>query len=287
MPQPSANPPEDLPPIRAVAIIPARLGSKRLPRKMLLRETGGYLFEHTAKAVARAQAVERVVVATDAGEIAEAAAEVGVEAVLTRTDHPSGTDRVCEAWRSLAEGSAGEAFQVVLNVQGDEPEIDAGELTRLVELFADPAVEIATLAGPVGSEDEARSTSAVKVVCDQRGDALYFSRARIPNADHAREGAASADAVVRRHLGVYAFRPEALLRFCALPTGRLERIESLEQLRWLEAGGRMRVLEVGRVPPGIDTREDYEAFVRRCREGVRGNPEGAPSGTGAPAGRGG
>jgi len=267
------------PRIRAVAIVPARLASRRLPRKMLLDDTGRALFEHTARNVASCPAVERVVVATDADEVVRRAALGDVEAVLTRPDHASGTDRVFEAL-----GALDQTYDVVLNVQGDEPELDTGDLTRLVQAFAAPEVEIATLAGPLHSELEADAPQVVKVVLDASGDALYFSRSQIPHRptdsgggggdpvrSYAREGAPAWLGLVRRHIGVYAFRPAALAEFCGLPPGPLELTENLEQLRWLEAGRRIRVLETSHVPLGIDTREDYDAFVARCRR--EGSPE--------------
>ena len=281
--------PERSSPPRALALIPARLASLRLPRKMLLDETGLPLFVHTARNVARARTLARVVVATDAEEIAAAARAHGVEAVMTRPEHPSGTDRIHEALLSLQAGDGD--FDVVLNVQGDEPELEPEVLDRLAAAFADPAVELATLAGPLRSGAEADAPQVVKVVCDRRGDALYFSRSQVPHRpmvsgdsgdsgasgdtggaarprSYARAGAPPWEAVARRHVGVYAFRPAALAEFCALPPGPLERLENLEQLRWLEAGRRIRVLDTDHVPLGIDTRADYDAFVRRVRAGA-------------------
>ena len=193
---------------RALAIVPARLGSTRMPRKMLRRDTGRYLFEHTVRNAERAVDVERVVLATDAEEIVAAARSVGITALSTSPDHPSGTDRIHEAYQAL-----GEAYDVVINVQGDEPELPPGDLDLLIGAFADPDVEIATLCTPVGTRAEALSASVVKVVRDTRGDALYFSRSAIPSFEHPsrppRPGAPGLAAVLR-HVGVYAFRPAAL-----------------------------------------------------------------------------
>lgn len=244
---------------RALAIVPARLGSERLPRKVLLRETGAYLFEHTVRNAERSPAVARVVLATDSDEVVRAAREVDVEALLTSVHHASGTDRVREAHDRIAERE-GEAWQVVVNVQADEPELDLGHLTDLVGAFADPAVEVATLAAPV-ADAQADDPAAVKVVLDRRGDALYFSRSPLPSRSHSRRGAPAVATL--RHVGVYAFRPAALRAFCDLPVGRLEAVESLEQLRWLEAGRRLRVVVVSEAPAGIDTEADYRAFVSR------------------------
>src|SRR6185436_6136371 len=176
MPAPAPAAPARTPAILAVAIVPARIDSQRLPRKMLLAETGRALVLHTAANVARARAIARVVLATDSEEIRAAAERAGVEARMTRADHKSGTDRVHEAYAAL-----GQAYDVVVNVQGDEPELAPGDLERLVAAFAEPDVEIATLAGAIASEAEAREPSVVKVVCDARGDALYFSRALVPS----------------------------------------------------------------------------------------------------------
>jgi 3-deoxy-manno-octulosonate cytidylyltransferase (CMP-KDO synthetase) len=243
---------------RALAIVPARLGSTRLARKMLLRATGRYLFEHTAQNALRAPEIERVVVATDSDEIQAAAAEVGIEAIATSPAHPSGTDRAWEALSLLRARGEG-PWPVVVDVQGDEPELPPEDLGRLVRAFADPAIEIATLADATLDADAARDPSIVKVVADRAGDALYFSRAPIPYG--------RGTTAFRRHVGVYAFRPAALERFCALPRGVLEAAERLEQLRWLEAGGRMRVLAARRSHPGIDTAEHYEAFRARVERG--------------------
>lgn len=252
----------------AVAILPARLGSTRLPRKMLLRETGSYLFEHTARNVLAGGAVQRVVIATDCAEIMDAAAEVGLEARMTDASHRSGTDRVYETWQQLEREGEG-PYDVVLNVQGDEPDVAAADLSLLVAAFQDEEVQLATLCIPIDEDDEVQRTSAVKVVRATSGDALYFSRAAIPNTSHARDGATG---TWLRHIGVYAFRPAALARFCSLPEGQLERLENLEQLRWLEAGGHLRVLEASHPPSGVDTAEDYSAFVARTNSAQASNP---------------
>jgi 3-deoxy-manno-octulosonate cytidylyltransferase (CMP-KDO synthetase) len=257
---------------RAIAVIPARLASTRLARKMLLAETGHCLFEHTAGAVRSSGAFARVVVATDSPEVASAAGRAGIEAVMTRADHRTGTDRVCEAWQKLA--ADGERAEVVVNVQGDEPEIDPRDLARVVEAFADPEVAITTLAAPLSSDQEWRSPGVVKVVCDAHGVALYFSRAPIPGRGHGAPATSARELPVRRHIGVYAFTPQALLRCAALPPGRLEQAESLEQLRWLEAGERIHVAAAARAPAGIDTREDYDDFVARWRTAQPRNPVG-------------
>jgi 3-deoxy-manno-octulosonate cytidylyltransferase (CMP-KDO synthetase) len=241
---------------KALAVIPARLASTRLPRKMLLSETGSCLFVHTARNAERSGAFERVIVATDCDEVQAAAEEAGLAAIPTNPACPSGTDRVHEALTA-----AGGDYEVVVGVQGDEPELTPGDLERLVDSFNDETVSVATLAAPIEDERALNASSVVKVVLNSSSDALYFSRAAIPDRSHAR-----ADATPNlglRHVGVYAWRPAALARFRGLKATEAEQTENLEQLRWLENGGRMRVLVIDRAPHGVDTHEDYEAFVER------------------------
>lgn len=240
--------------MRALAVLPARLASTRLPRKVLLAETGLPLFVHSARNVQSCDAIQETLVATDNDAVAQAAHEHAVPILMTSPDHVSGTDRVHEA--VLAHGGD---WDVIINVQADEPEVDPADLASLVAAFEDPAVEIATLCTVVADATELASPNAVKLVRNARGDALYFSRAAIPDTRHARPGAPAPEYL--RHLGVYAFRPSALARCCALSTGTLESLESLEQLRWLEAGESLRVLDACHAPRGIDSREDYDAFV--------------------------
>lgn len=252
--------------VRAVAIVPARLGSTRLPRKMLLRETGRFLFEHTVLNARAAGVFERVVLATDSAEVRDAADAAGIEAVMTAATHASGTDRVHEAYEELA---AGGPWEVVVNVQGDEPELPREGLRRLLAAFADDDVSLATLTSALDDEAAFRDPNVVKVVVDAHGDALYFSRAPIPLR---REPGREPLHGPLRHVGVYAFRPPALRAFCALPPGRLERTEGLEQLRWLEAGRRIRCVLTSVHPSGIDTAEQYASFRARVRDRVAPDP---------------
>jgi 3-deoxy-manno-octulosonate cytidylyltransferase (CMP-KDO synthetase) len=250
-----------------LAVVPARLASTRLPRKMLLKRTGSYLFAHTAERVRACAAIQRVVVAVDSPEVLAAAREAGLEAVMTRPEHPSGTDRVHEAAGLVAAPPGG--WDVVINVQGDEPDVDPADLARLVHAFADADVVAATPCAPIADAALIASPAVVKVVRDARGDALYFSRAPIPARTHARD-AESKVAGALRHVGVYAWRPAALARFCALGPGVLERADNLEQLRWLEAGERMRTVDAAHVPHSVDTQEDYDRFAERVAALQRG-----------------
>lgn len=241
----------------ALVVIPARRGALRLPGKPLLAETGKPLVVHTLEAARAARCARRVVVATDDPGIAAAVEAAGGEAVMTSAGCASGTDRVAEAARALP----GE--DLVINVQGDEPEIDPAALDALAAAMeADPGTPMGTLAAPLGDAADLAAPSVVKVVVDAAGFALYFSRAPIP---HQRDPGPEPPRL--RHVGVYAFRREFLADFAAAPPSPLERAEGLEQLRALEAGARIRVVPCGSAPRGIDTREDYDAFVRRRREG--------------------
>jgi 3-deoxy-manno-octulosonate cytidylyltransferase (CMP-KDO synthetase) len=256
---------------KTLVLIPARLGSTRMAKKMLRRDTGMYLFEHTVKNVLASNFVSDAVLATDSLEIAEAARSVGIEAVMTSEAHKSGTDRIHEALaKLLAEGRG--PWDVVINVQGDEPELPPEGLTALVEAFRDPKVELATLMTRLGPSESPTNPSVVKIVCDKLGRALYFSRAPIPSGSHARSISISTTMdPTRRHVGVYAFTPDALDRFCTLPESDLERVENLEQLRWLENGGRIQALEIRKAPPGIDTEQEYLQFVARWRKKAGNN----------------
>jgi 3-deoxy-manno-octulosonate cytidylyltransferase (CMP-KDO synthetase) len=240
-----------------LAVIPARHAAERLPGKPLLRETGMTLIEHGWRRVKAARRIDAVVVATDDARILDAARAFGAEAVLTSTACRSGTDRVAEA----VAGRTG--LGLVLNVQGDEPEIDPGALDRLVERMGTDDAPMGTIACPFRDAPAVADPNRVKVVVDRRGRALYFSRSPLP---YRRDPAAGGATLL--HVGVYAFRPDFLAAFARLPSTPLEAAEKLEQLRALEHGHAIAV-EVVDVAPwaGIDTRADYEAFLARWKAG--------------------
>lgn len=242
-----------------LTVIPARLGSTRLPRKVLLRETGRYLIDHVHERVRAARLAGRVVIATDSDEVLAACREFGAEAVMTRADHPSGTDRVAEVARAL-----GGAFDLVVNVQGDEPELDPGHVDTLVELMLGTGSEMGTLAEPLDDPEEAEKPQVVKVVTDHAGRALYFSRSPLPSLGSPERPAG--EPLCLRHVGIYAYAPAFLQTFCALPPAPLERRERLEQLRALWHGHRIQVAVVpAQGVRGIDTPEDYARFLARWR----------------------
>ncbi len=240
------------------AIIPARIGSTRLPNKPLLRATGKYLIQHVHERVSAAQRIDRVCVATDSPDIMRAVQSFGGEAFLTSPDHQSGTDRVAEVARKIDAG-------FVLNVQGDEPDIAPDDLDRLAgELEAHPGT-IVTLAVPIRDRETYEDPHAVKVVVDANGGALYFSRASIPYAPAFER---LTHVVARKHLGVYGFSRETLSRFTGLASAPLETAERLEQLRALHHGIPIRVLDTECDSIGIDTEQDYERFVAEYRRQV-------------------
>ncbi len=255
--------------VTAVAIIPARYASTRFPGKPLARATGKYLIQHVCEQVCRARRIGRCVVATDDSRIEAAVREFGGEVAMTQPDHPSGTDRIAEVVRGLP----GRPDDIVLNVQGDEPEIEPAYLDRVVERLAgEPAdCPVATLACPFPDAGDPHDPNSVKVVLNSAGRALYFSRSLIPyprdagGSGRARSPTGSRCHTWWLHLGVYAYRRAFLLEFAAWQPGVLEQVEKLEQLRVLERGYALAVELVDHASVGIDTPQDYERFVARCR----------------------
>lgn len=247
--------------MEVIAIIPVRYASTRFPGKPLARQTGKYLIQHVYERVLAARRVQRCVVATDDERIASAVREFGGVAVMTRADHPSGTDRIAE----VARAAPGADDDVIINVQGDEPEIEPAYLDRLVDRLAgEPAdCPIATLACPFPAGADPRDPNCVKVVRNSAGRALYFSRALLPYPRDGDVGAPPGTWLL--HLGVYAYRRAFLLDLAGWPPSPLEQIEKLEQLRVLERGVALAVEIVEHACVGIDTPRDYENFLARWR----------------------
>jgi 3-deoxy-manno-octulosonate cytidylyltransferase (CMP-KDO synthetase) len=240
-----------------IAIIPARFGSTRLPGKPLLAETGKPLIQHVVEAARKAKSLQRIVVATDDERIAAAVKSFGGEAVMTSVDCRTGTDRLAEAAASLK--LAGD--DIVVNVQGDEPRMPGECIDALVRLIDGSAAPMATLATPLPAE-LAGDPNKVKVVCDLRGSAMYFSRAKIP---FPRDNPSGGEFLL--HLGIYAYRVAFLRQYATLSSTPAEGAEKLEQLRVLEHGYSIAVAKVDYDGRGIDTPEDYADFVARCRAG--------------------
>jgi 3-deoxy-manno-octulosonate cytidylyltransferase (CMP-KDO synthetase) len=259
-----------------IGVIPARFGSTRLPGKPLLSATGHPLIRHVVEAAQRAKSLDRIIVATDDPRIADAVAGFGGEVAMTRADHATGTDRVAEVAAQLV------GARIIVNLQGDEPEVSGAALDRAVALLdEDPEAPMATLATPIRDEATYRDPACVKVVCSARGRALYFSRSPIPcHRDGLPEFATSSRPIAYLHLGLYAYRREFLLSIAALPPSPLEAAEKLEQLRVLDAGYPIAVGVVEEPSVGIDTPDDYRRFVERWRasQGPQSLPREGPAG---------
>lgn len=247
----------------AVALIPARLGSTRFPGKVLASETGRPLIWHVAQQAARASIVKRVVVATDSERVASVMRSFDIEAILTG-EHPNGTSRLAEAADrlKLADG------EIVVNVQGDEPEIAPGVIEAAVESLARTGADVGTVASGFAPNEDPGDPNIVKAVVGRSGLALYFSRALIPfDRDGKGSGGATA-ATPLKHVGIYAYSAGFLRTYAKLPETPLEGVEKLEQLRVLEHGYRIGVAVHDCRHHGIDTPEQYAAFVSRWRSQV-------------------
>ena len=239
----------------AVVVIPARYGSTRFPAKMVAAETGRPLVQHAVDRVRQCRLVRDVIVATDDERIAAALRPFGTTVVMTSPDHQSGTDRVAEVAAALSD-------DVVVNVQGDEPEIEPEVVDALVERLASGDDDMATAAVPFPVGADVGDPNLVKVVVGVTGRAVYFSRSVIP---HRREPDSGGHPAYHLHLGIYAYRRDFLLQFARWTPTPLERMEKLEQLRALEHGRSMYVQVVARASGGIDTPGQYAAFVERFK----------------------
>ena len=241
----------------AIGIIPARLASTRLPRKALVEIAGKPMIQHVYERACRASSLDSVLVATDSREIFSVVQGFGGEAVMTRDDHPSGSDRLAEVARSLDA-------EMIVNVQGDEPLVEPEMIDQLVRAFQEQdAAPMGTLVRRASPDEDPRDPSLVKVVVDTRGHALYFSRALIP---HDRDGDATEPPLT--HVGMYVYRRTFLMAFTALVPTPLENRERLEQLRVLEHGHAILAVETEHRSLGVDTEEDLER-VRAILEGRR------------------
>lgn len=241
-----------------LAVIPARYASTRFPGKMLADRTGKPLIQHAWDRAKLAKKVDRVIVATDDQRIFDAVRRFGGEAVMTRADHPNGTSRIAEAVANLKHQSA----DIIVNVQGDEPDLDPALIDLAIDsLIAHPDCPVATIASPFAAGEDPANPNIVKVVTDRSGRALYFSRALIPCNRDGSAGAASARPL--KHVGLYAYRREYLPVYVNLPVTPLEQAEKLEQLRMLEHGHAIGVAIAEAHYHGIDTPEQYDAYVRR------------------------
>jgi len=277
--------------LKVIAVIPARYDSTRFAGKVLAKDTGKYLIQHTYEQACKAKLPEKVILATDDEKVVAAAAEFGAECILTSPDHQSGTDRIAEAVEKIADSgqriadsnekdklnaerctlNAHEkrytlnADDIVVNLQGDEPEIDPANIDYLARLLMDnPDCPMATLSAEFQTPKQVTDPNIVKVIVGANKQAIYFSRHPIPY-DRDAAGVGNVQQYLR-HLGIYAYRKGFLLKITSLPQTPLEKIEKLEQLRAIENGYSILVGKVEHTCDGIDTPEQYAEFVRRYKQ---------------------
>jgi 3-deoxy-manno-octulosonate cytidylyltransferase (CMP-KDO synthetase) len=251
--------------LAATVIIPARYASTRFPAKILANATGRPLVQHVVDQVRKCKRVNQVIVATDDQRIVEALRPLDTDVRMTATTHQSGTDRVWEVAQRFASGS------IIVNVQGDEPEIEPETVDRLIEVMQEsyltpPHYGMATAATPFPAGADPMDPNLVKVVIGQDNQALYFSRAPIP---YSRDKESAGNVAYHLHLGIYAYTWDFLREYVSQKPTPLEQTEKLEQLRALEHGRSIYVLKVDRATHGIDTTDQYESFVRRFNSALR------------------
>ena len=244
-----------------VVVIPARYASTRLPGKPLVSLAGKPMVQRVYERAKQAQTVHRVIVATDDQRIVDAVRAFGGEARMTRPDHRTGTERI-------AEVAAHEPGDVFVNVQGDEPLIDPLAIdTAVGALLEEPVAQIATVATPIRHAGDIMDPNVVKTVLDFESNGLYFSRAPVP---WVRDTQQKVHVKYWKHLGLYVFQRDALLEYPTLPQGELEKVEQLEQLRWLENGWKIRVAEVPHDAVSVDVPEDVARVEKFLHEGAKG-----------------
>ncbi len=236
-------------------MIPARLGSTRFAGKVLAKDTGKFLIQHTWEQASLAKLPCKVIIAADDEKIAAAARSFGAECILTSPDHQSGSDRIAEAVKDIDA-------DIIINLQADEPEIDPANIDFLADLLVKTEnYKMATLACDFQTKQQVEDPNIVKVIIDCRSRAIYFSRSPIPY-DREKAGIGEPDQYLR-HIGIYAYRRDFLLKFTSLPQTALEKTEKLEQLRAIEHGHDILIGKVNHTCDGIDTPEQYANFVAR------------------------
>lgn len=241
--------------MKIVAVIPARFSSTRFAAKVLAKDTGKFLIQHTYEQACLAKLPEKVIIAADDEKVAAAAETFGAECIMTSVEHKSGTDRIAEAVAHMD-------VDIVVNLQADEPEIDPGNIDYLARLLMEnPDYPMATLAAEFQNAEQVADPNIVKVITDCNNRAIYFSRLPIPY-DRDKSGVGNVKQYLR-HLGIYAYRKQFLLKITTLPQTPLEKIEKLEQLRAIENGYKILVGKVEHTCDGIDTPQQYAEFVAR------------------------
>ncbi len=241
-----------MPDYKTIGIIPARMGSTRLARKMLLEQTGLPLVIHTASQAKKAAMLDDLIVATDSTEIEAVVIEAGFKAVMTSPEHQSGTDRVAEAAQDIEA-------DFIVNIQGDMPELPPQCIDLLIQGIQESDADMATLGCTFDNEDDFKDPNTAKIILNKDRDAVYFSRAPIP---FPRDNTFSEiQGFIVKHIGIYAFKRSFLFEFSSMQPGTLEQIEKLEQLRAIENGKQIRIVHTDRYVKEVETASDYQAFV--------------------------
>lgn len=249
--------------MKFIAIIPARYGSSRFEGKPLADIFGYPMIRHVYERASKS--FDKVVVATDDSRIEQAVLDFGGEVVMTSSSHKSGTDRALEALKRCQE-SSGESYDVVINIQGDEPFVSSEQLEKIKGCFADESTQIATLVKRFTMEEDIFNPNSPKVVLSGEGNALYFSRSAMPHLRGIEPSEWQKSHIYYKHIGLYGYRSSTLAAISALAQSSLELAESLEQLRWLEAGYKIKTSETTTESHAIDTPEDLEMVRRRYRD---------------------
>lgn len=244
---------------KIIGIIPARYGSTRFPGKPLTLIRGKTMIRRVWEQACKATSLHGVFVATDDERIAEEVRSFGGNVLLTADTHPTGTDRCREALE-LAEGQEGLHFDAVINIQGDEPFIDPAQIDLVASCFAEASTQLATLAKRLKQTEDLLNPNIIKVVLADTGEALYFSRSPIPHYRGEPEAEWVSKGLYYKHIGIYGYRADVLREITRLPQGELEKTESLEQLRWLQAGYRIQVRETYSESRSVDAPEDLRHF---------------------------
>jgi len=240
--------------MKVLGIIPARYNSTRFPGKPLIDLKGKTMIQRVYEGALKCEEIDTLIVATDDERILATVENFGGKAILTKADHPSGTDRCGEVAQKY------QGYDVIINIQGDEPLVNPSQLAQLIRVFKSNEVEIATLATKNVSKEDIENPNRIKVIRDVNQNALYFSRSPIPNIYHAKTAALNEFAFLK-HIGLYAFRTQTLLQLITLTPCAIEQIESLEQLRWMYYNFKIRVVETEIETPNIDTPEDVKKVV--------------------------
>jgi len=255
-------------PRKILGVIPARYASSRFPGKALARIASKSMLQHVYERVAQARYLSKVIIATDDQRIFEEARRFGALVRMTRADHLSGTDRV-------AEVASADTAEWVVNIQGDEPLIDPGAIdAAILPLLDEPSIPMGTLKKRIEDPREVDDPNVVKVVTDRAGNAIYFSRSTIPCLRDKAKGKGAEQPAHFKHIGLYVYRRDFLLQYPSLPVGPLEKAERLEQLRALENGHAIRVVETDYESLGVDTPEDLERVTKLFEASLAGVNQG-------------